>query len=128
MGHVFDRDKFRVMLHNHGYTSRDFAKLIGVSPSTISHYLTGRNAPSFVQAKKIADVLFVDIGELMTGYIPPVATEREPTKTKEDVAPVETKTPRQAKEEVLIASMQTATELLRVAIDILKDSYNVQKG
>jgi transcriptional regulator with XRE-family HTH domain len=135
MDHVFDRDKLRVLLRNKGYTVSDFAKMVGVSPSAISSYLSGRNNPSFVHARKIADLLLVDVGEMMTGYHPPLATAGEPTQTKQDTAPAESETLRQGpidvktkKEEVLISAMQTATELLRVAIDILKDSFNVQKG
>lgn len=136
MAHKFDRDKFRVILREKGYTTYDFAKLIGVSQSAISRYLTGRSAPSFIHIRKIAELLMVDVDDLLTGELTSVVKNEAPIQEEQYGAPIEAvkvdPVPITAnvdrKEELILTSLQTVNELLKVATEMLKDVFAMKKG
>lgn len=136
MAHVFDRDKLRVLLKRKGYTTYDFAKLLGVCQSTVSHYLNGRNKPSFIHMRKMAEVLMVDVDDLLTGDPSPAVKHEEPIQAEQYAAPIEAPTAdpvpitvnADRKEELILTSLQTVNELLKVATEMLKDVFAMKKG
>ena len=47
-----------------GYSQRELADLIGVSPMTISNWEVGRSTPNLVKWKKVAEVLGISMNDV----------------------------------------------------------------
>ncbi len=59
-----DIDKLEQMRVNRGLTRKEFAKILGVSPITLSAWVTGKFVPSANSVYKIASALNVDRHEI----------------------------------------------------------------
>lgn len=124
----FDRDKYRQIMLVRGYTQKELDEKAGVVQGTISAWFTGRSTPSIVLMKRLADALHVDIRELTKDEAirevveAPVFREAEAVGMK--ILAVEKK-PEEKKanrDELLCSALEAATELLRIATEILKES------
>ncbi len=134
----FNRDDFRALLNTRGYLQAELADRIGVSQSAVSSYFAGRSKPSKPILKRMAEALNVDVSELLSDEEGDVVkaqavAEEAPSNggisakkpmVIESVAPKENapKTDMaQKKEELICSALETATELLKIASEILKD-------
>ena len=61
---IFSRN-LNELMQEYGYNQYDFAEEMGVSQSAVSHWLTGRRAPSVFSIVNMAYVLDVDINDLI---------------------------------------------------------------
>lgn len=140
MKREFDRDKFRAWLNTRGYTQAELADRMGMTPASVSNYFTGRGNPSFGAIKRMADALAIDVSQLIKGEkvefakaqtiseevpqvggdilkpIPPMVIES--VAPKEDAPKSNTA---QKKEELICSALETATELLKIVSEMLKD-------
>lgn len=144
MKREFDRDKFRAWLNTRGYTQAELADRMGMTPASVSNYFTGRGNPSFGAIKRMADALAVDVSQLIKGEEGPVmkvqavaeeAPEEAPQVGGDIVKPIsplviESVAPKedapksntaQKKEELICSALETATELLKIVSEMLKD-------
>lgn len=67
--------KIKIYRKKHGLTQRQLAEKVGVAPSTITMYETGKRFPDFETELKIADVLNEDFGKLRKSDIQAPALE-----------------------------------------------------
>ena len=58
-------DQLKAARELRGLSQTDLAKLTGLQPSAISHFETGKRAPSFDNLKRLADALRVSIDYLL---------------------------------------------------------------
>ena len=140
MKREFDRDKFRVWLNIRGYTQTELADRMGMTPSSVSNYFTGRCNPSFGALKRMSDALAIDVSQLIKGEkvefakaqtiseeAPQVGgdiVKHVPAMVIESVAPKEDAPKNdtaQKKEELICSALETATELLKIVSEMLKD-------
>lgn len=57
------RQRLRRLMIRQGVSQLDLSRMSGISPVSISHYLTGRSLPSFYNMDKIAKALNCSIDE-----------------------------------------------------------------
>lgn len=71
---------FRDQLKRREWTYADFARKSGVGPSMVSFWARGERVPSPQSCDIIADVLLVDVDEVLSlaGHRPPIASDDPP--------------------------------------------------
>lgn len=140
MKREFDRDKFRAWLNTRGYTQAELAERMGMTPSSVSNYFTGRGNPSFGAIKRMADALAIDVSQLIKGekveFVKAQTISEEapqvggdivkpvPSMVIESVAPKEDapkSNTAQKKDELICSALETATVLLKIVSEMLKD-------
>lgn len=140
MKREFDRDKFRAWLNTRGYTQTELADKMGMTPASISNYFTGRSQPSLIAIKKMADALAIDVSQLIKGekveFAKAQTISEEAPQVGEDIANsvpamvIESVAPKEdapksntapKKEELICSALETATELLKIVSEMLKD-------
>jgi transcriptional regulator with XRE-family HTH domain len=72
MGSIF-ADRLRTTRENKGLSQTDLAAKSGLQPSAVSHFETGRRAPSFDNLRRLADALDVSIDYLLGRAEEPVS-------------------------------------------------------
>ena len=59
------RNNLMEALRNQPYTQAELAKKIGVTQSTISHYVSGKKMPALDTLSRLCDVLHLDANEIL---------------------------------------------------------------
>ena len=113
------KDRLLKFLSREQLTSKQFAALIGVQPSSVSHILSGRNKPSFDFMEKIAlNYPSVNLEWLITGK----GSMFSETESTVDTGQRDLFTPRE--ETATVEKEKEKQEVTNVNNDLLKGDYN----
>lgn len=108
------KDRLRDFLRKKNMNAKQFADLIGVQPSSISHILTGRNKPSIeVLEKMLLTFPDLDIKYIISGQLSEVKVSQQ---NQEVVADEDKYSSEKQKEEAISAESTEKPDVERVMI------------
>jgi len=113
--------RLRTMRKSRGYTQRDLAKLMGVSPSSISMYETGERGPDFETLESFADVFNVSLSDIIGDDIVEIETGHAGPNDDDDAWELRERLRRDSDMRLLFdAARKASPEHIRAAAAMLK--------